>query len=140
MNVIRKTELTSKEIGLMLELYNRRMPKSFNKTEDTFCIDCGEDVEIFMAYEAEVLSGFLSIREGWGKLISSGLAGKLLLEEAKKHNDVLFGWVSTKEGVKNGEGKDYKSPINFYLNNGFKIDERRNEGLDPTILKVIWKK
>ncbi|MEL7269338.1 MAG: GNAT family N-acetyltransferase [Bacteroidota bacterium] len=83
--------------------------------------------------------------ERWFTLIlSSNIHGKgfgtQLLEHARVKEEQLNGWVIDHDEEKKKNGERYRSPLSFYLRNGFEIVP--SERLDNKIsaIKVIWKK
>ena len=49
--------------------------------------------------------------------------GSILLTEMKKENLAFSGWVIDHDSDLRSDGSNYASPLNFYLKNGFSIDE-----------------
>ena len=67
--------------------------------------------------------------------------GSYLLEQGKKNNTELIGWVVDNNSEKKLDGNDYNSPLAFYLKNGFKADaETRLETEKLSAVKIFWKK
>lgn len=67
--------------------------------------------------------------------------GTMLLNEAKKRESALNGWVIDKTDYLKPNGDYYKSPIPFYLKNGFQlVPEIRLELEHLSAVKMIWKK
>lgn len=67
--------------------------------------------------------------------------GTLLLNEAKKRESELNGWVIDKTDYLKQNGVGYKSPVPFYLKNGFhKLPEIRLELEHLSAVKITWKK
>lgn len=67
--------------------------------------------------------------------------GTQLLNEAKKKESALSGWVIDKTDYLKQNGNFYKSPIPFYLKNGFhKLPEIRLELTHLSAVKIQWKK
>lgn len=54
-----------------------------------------------------------------------------LINQAKKNNSVLNGWVIISEGHKRQNSKPYKLPLGFYQNLGFQVlkEEKEIQGL-----------
>ncbi|OGS73650.1 MAG: GNAT family N-acetyltransferase [Flavobacteria bacterium RIFCSPLOWO2_12_FULL_35_11] len=67
--------------------------------------------------------------------------GTMLLNEAKKRESELNGWVIDKTDYLKQNGDGYKSPVPFYLKNGFhKLPEIHLELEHLSAVKIIWKK
>ena len=67
--------------------------------------------------------------------------GTLLLNEARKRESELNGWVTDKTDYLKQNGNCYKSPIPFYLKNGFQLlPESRLELEHLSAVKITWKK
>ncbi|MEL6813166.1 MAG: GNAT family N-acetyltransferase [Bacteroidota bacterium] len=67
--------------------------------------------------------------------------GSRLLERAKSREEELHGWVVENNIQKKRNGEFYKSPLQFYLKNGFKIVEGSSLELKKTpVFKIKWKK
>ncbi|WP_136666613.1 GNAT family N-acetyltransferase [Flavobacterium sp. H122] len=65
--------------------------------------------------------------------------GKLLLDELKKTKPVLNGWVIDHENDIKTNGEPYKSPLGFYLKNGFQVlNDFRIENDKITAVKIRW--
>ncbi|MFY0627315.1 MAG: GNAT family N-acetyltransferase [Reichenbachiella sp.] len=67
--------------------------------------------------------------------------GSVLLEEAKKNEQSLSGWVMDHNKDKKVNGDHYYSPLSFYLKNGFDmIPDIRYEQNNVSALKINWEK
>ena len=67
--------------------------------------------------------------------------GTKLLSLGKEKESELNGWVIDKQDDKRKNGELYKSPLNFYLKNGFeKFDNERLELEKISAVKIKWKK
>lgn len=75
-----------------------------------------------------------------GALQGQGIGSKLL-DEAKKLENELNGWVTDHSRDIRTDGKPYHSPIGFYLKNGFEVlpDIRLEKGSLSTV-KIRWRK
>ena len=90
---------------------------------------------------------YTALRDGetWFAIIvssefqGSGL-GSLLLTELKKINEELYGWVVEDNIYIKGDGNVYKSPLAFYLKNGFTKDNVTNETPILKTTRISWKK
>ncbi|MEO9013155.1 MAG: GNAT family N-acetyltransferase, partial [Ginsengibacter sp.] len=64
--------------------------------------------------------------------------GTKLMEQLKLEAIELNGWVVDAETYKKQDGKPYKSPIEFYIKNGFSITGERLEANILSAVKVKW--
>jgi len=65
--------------------------------------------------------------------------GTSLIEKAKKSNKTLNGWVIDHADYPKNDGSMYKSPLEFYLKNDFKVlKETRLELPKISAVKIIW--
>jgi len=65
--------------------------------------------------------------------------GTFLLNKLKEGEEVLNGWVIDHENDARQNGEKYKSPVSFYLKNGFSIfPELRLEIPILSAAKIIW--
>ncbi|HAD97751.1 MAG TPA: hypothetical protein DCG19_10120 [Cryomorphaceae bacterium] len=106
------------------------------------------DITHYLVYSDKGVAGWLPVftREGerWFALLvrsdfqRKGL-GKQLLDHARKSERVLNGWVVDKAGFVKSNGQEYRSPLSFYLNNGFDvIPEVRLETEQLSFVKIRW--
>ena len=67
--------------------------------------------------------------------------GSLLIKELKKSNDNLNGWVIDHENEIKNNATPYKSPLLFYVKNGFTVcSEIRMENEKISAVKINWKR
>lgn len=73
-----------------------------------------------------------------GSIHQKGI-GSLLLNHLKENETELNGWVIDHERYKKTDLKYYKSPVNFYLKNGFILREQeRIESPKLSAVKIVW--
>ncbi|PTS96023.1 hypothetical protein DBR27_16625, partial [Flavobacterium sp. HMWF030] len=66
--------------------------------------------------------------------------GSRLLNEIKKYRDNLSGWVVDQDNEKKLNATMYKSPMQFYIKNDFRIcSEIRIENEKISAVKINWK-
>ncbi|HSD06617.1 GNAT family N-acetyltransferase [Flavobacterium sp.] len=64
--------------------------------------------------------------------------GRLLLNELKKNESILNGWVIDQNGIRQNK-KQYISPLEFYIKNGFEIIlDTRIETDKISAVKIRW--
>lgn len=67
--------------------------------------------------------------------------GSKLLEAAKQTESELCGWVVDNENQVKRDGSAYRSPVQFYVKNGFQVQkEERYESGVLSAVKVFWGK
>ncbi|MEO1486306.1 MAG: GNAT family N-acetyltransferase [Bacteroidota bacterium] len=137
----------------IIALWNKEYPVSLShesiETFNTYLGSITNTRHILLMDKKENIQGwclcFTRQSERWFTLIiSSNIHGKgfgtQLLEHARVKEKKLNGWVIDHDKEKKKNGKLYRSPLSFYLRNGFEIVP--SERLDNKIsaIKVIWKK
>ncbi|MGN8069577.1 N-acetyltransferase [Mucilaginibacter sp. SG564] len=111
-----------------------------NLAHKTYFLLINED-GILMGWSAT----FLREDERWFAIIlNSNVQGKKygtsILNEIKKHENYLAGWVIDKEGELKADGKPYASPLMFYIKNGFAVHEdQRIESNKISAVKISWR-
>lgn len=67
--------------------------------------------------------------------------GSKLLQEVKKHEPFLNGWVIDQNIYQKSNGENYRSPLDFYIKNGFEIVPRTRLELNHlSAVKIHWVK
>jgi len=67
--------------------------------------------------------------------------GTLLLNELKKEGPRLFAWAIDHNDDVKPDGRPYPSPINFYLKNGFTVNEDlRLENEQLSAVNILWER
>jgi len=65
--------------------------------------------------------------------------GTILLNELKKEGPKLFAWAIDHNNDVTSDGRAYPSPINFYLKNGFTVNnELRLENEQLSAVNILW--
>lgn len=65
--------------------------------------------------------------------------GSRMLAKAKSTAKELSGWVIDHDRYHKANGETYKSPLGFYIKNGFKIvNDQRLETHKISAVKIIW--
>lgn len=92
---------------------------------------------------------------GWAATFSAGLVrsffimldsayhgkgyGTILLNELKKEGPKLFAWAIDHNDDAKPDGRPYPSPINFYLKNGFTVNNKlRLENEQLSAVNILW--
>ena len=144
--------LTDAQAQAAYQLWNDEYPGKLQHhsiTDFNNYLDNLEHKIFFLLIDQEgILRGWSSIflrdHERWFAIIlSSNVHGKKygtsLLNEIKKHESYLVGWVIDKEGELKLNGSEYRSPLAFYTKNGFKVIEgQRMESDKISAVKISW--
>lgn len=77
-------------------------------------------------------------------VVSSAVHGKgygsFIMEHLKKGLDSLYGWVIDEDRYKKENGQTYRSPLEFYIKQGFEVLEERLERQLISAVKVKWER
>ena len=149
-----KTTLTPVQKNQISGIWNNEYPKSLNFSDskgfDDYLATLSEPIHYLLENESgKVLAWaciFIRNSEKWFAIILDEKIhgqgkGTELLTSLKADETVLNAWVIDKEEAIRLNGKIYKSPLNFYLKNGFVLcTETRLENEKMSAVKIIWKK
>jgi hypothetical protein len=150
----RKTDLLRPERIQILELWNKEYPEKLGydtlNSFEQYLNNLNDQSHILMMDENQKIRGwyfdFVRKNENWfalildSKLHGIGL-GTELLNTAKKNKDELNGWVIDHNTALKENGDYYKSPLGFYLKNGFeKLAQSRLESDKISAVKIHWSK
>lgn len=108
------------------------------------------DVKHYLLIEGKILVGWAATfernEEKWfAVIIDSSIQrngyGTALLNEIKKEERSLVGWVIDYKGNVKANGEEYRSPLAFYIKNKFKIlENNRTEFDEISAVKIEWGK
>ena len=154
MEFITQIELSKNDKKEILNLWNDEYPEKLNYQTlsefEKYLENLTEQSHILMKSENQSIKGwyfdFVRENEKWFAIIlDSNFHGKgfgtKLLSLGKEKESELNGWVIDKQDDKRKNGELYKSPLNFYLKNGFeKFDNERLELEKISAVKIKWKK
>ncbi len=153
MNIIEKKVLSSEEKKILFQLWNKEYPEklSYNTIEElNSYLNNLSSTKHYLLIDRNKISGwaftFFRENEDWFAIIVNqeiqGTGkGSLLLEELKKEKNNLNGWVVDHENDSKQNKEPYKSPLPFYIKNGFmvcsniRIDNKKIEAV-----KINWKR
>ena len=132
MKIVEKQILSFEEKEILRETWNVEYPVKLRyKTAEDFDIYLNGLLNIkhyLLSDDENKINGwvytFLREEETWfGLILNHNFQGKgngtILLNEIKSKNNSLNGWVSDGEKDVKQNGSFYKSPMQFYLKNGF---------------------
>ncbi|MEL4309137.1 GNAT family N-acetyltransferase [Joostella sp. CR20] len=151
---INQIELSKTDKEEILNLWNAESPEKLNYQTllefENYLENLTEQSHILMKSESQSIKGwyfdFIRKNEKWFAIIldskfhGKGLGTKIL-NLAKEKESELNGWVIDNHNDRKKNGELYKSPLNFYLKNGFeKLDKERLELEKLSAVKIKWKK
>lgn len=154
MKIITTNSLDNSQIKVVFELWNAEYPKNLTHK----CLSDFENYLNVLANQHHILLidkndaikgwyfNFNRNNEKWfAMILATEIHGKgfgtLLLNEAKKRESILNGWVIEKTDYLKQNGDFYISPVPFYLKNGFQLlPEIRLELEHLSAVKITWKK
>lgn len=153
MRIVQKEVLSLEEKEVLRELWNNEYPlRLYLKTLEDFesYLNGIVNKKHYLLFDDsnkinDWAFTFLREDENWFAIIlDSKIQGKgngsLLINELKKNNTVLNGWVTDHENEVKRNNEVYKSPISFYLKNDFTIlTEIRLENEKMSAVKINWK-
>ncbi len=153
MELSKVTALSKTDKKEILDLWNNEYPENLNYQTlsgfENYLENLTEPSHILMRSKTLGIKGwyvdFLRENEKWFiLLLDSEYHGKgfgtKILNLAKEKESALNGWVIDKGNAKKKNGESYKSPLNFYLKNGFeKLANVRLELEKLAAVKIRWK-
>jgi GNAT superfamily N-acetyltransferase len=148
-NILNDTQKTQ-----IIELWNNEYPKKLRhesfESFESYLKNLKEQNHILLIDNENFVKGwyadFIRENEKWfAMILNSELQGKgfgtKLLNEAKRKEKELNGWVIDHNNDIKQNGEFYQSPIKFYEKNEFKIINRIRLELDMiSAVKIKWRK
>ncbi|KRD11386.1 hypothetical protein ASE21_06665 [Flavobacterium sp. Root901] len=152
MKIIKKDFLSLQDKEFLLELWNNEYPEKLNYQTinefDVYLDALTKKQHYFLINDEGKIQGwaftFLRDNEDWfaiilDKEIHGKGKGSLLMNELKKNKENLNGWVIDHENDVKQNKELYKSPLLFYIKNGFTIcAETRIENQKMSGVKINW--
>jgi GNAT superfamily N-acetyltransferase len=152
MTIIQTEILNSIQKEAVFKLWNSEYPEKLNyetltQLDDYLKLLLDQNHYILQDENQDITGWcftFLRNSERWFAIIIASKFqgkgfGKLLLNAIKKDEKILNGWVSDHNNDFKINGEIYKSPLAFYLKNGFQIVDNefiRNEKISA--IKIFW--
>jgi len=154
MKIIEKDVLTLEQKDSLMQLWNNEYPERLhlNTIEDfdLYLNGLTNTKHYLLVDDSDKIIGwtftFLREDENWFAIILDHQIqgkgnGSLLMNEIKSKNNCLNGWVVDHENEVKQNGDFYKSPMPFYIKNGFTIiAETRIENEKMSAVKINWKR
>lgn len=152
MKIIEKEILSLEEKDILREIWNNEYPaRLYLKTIEDFDLYLNglSNTKHYLLFDDlnQIIGWtFTFLREGedWFAIIlDSKIQGKgngsLLINEIKKKNTSLNGWVIDHEDEVKQNNEFYKSPMPFYIKNGFTVlTKTRIENEKMSAVKINW--
>lgn len=152
MDFIALSTLSENQKIQLMNIWNQEYPKNliYNTIQEFESYLCKlVDVNhILLMDETESIKAwyfdFTRLDEKWFAMILSfdyqrRSIGSELLKLAKTRNSILNGWVIDHDYDEKQNGEFYKSPLEFYLKNGFEIiSESRLESSQISAVRIKW--
>ncbi|QEM10651.1 GNAT family N-acetyltransferase [Mucilaginibacter rubeus] len=152
MKILVQESLSAKQIEAAFRLWNNEYPEKlkFDKIEgfNDYLNNLDAKKHFLLIDAQDVIVGwsatFLRDNERWFAIIlNSDVQGKSygtsILNEIKKHENRLAGWAIDRDGVLRADGHMYKSPLQFYIKNGFNVQaDNRIESERISAVKITW--
>jgi len=150
MNFVRSSVLTAEQKLAASLLWNQEYPHQVmmeNLTDFDNYLGQLTDTEHFLYMSDELLGwAFKFMRDGerWFTIILDSSIhhqgiGTLLMEQLKANERELNGWVIDHDHYKKTDAEPYRSPLQFYLKNGFTVLEGiRLKTIKLQGVKIRW--
>ena len=154
MYIIQTSILSFEEKQSLFELWNSEYPEKLVYNElsefENYLNGLSKLKHFLLTDDLNKLQGwafnFEREEENWfGIIVNSKVHhkgfGTLLLNELKKNNTVLNGWVTDHQNDVKQNKESYLSPIEFYSKNGFSVSKNiRIENDKISAVKITWER
>lgn len=152
MNFIKTVSLTKDQKNTLLNLWNNEYPEQLNYNSfaefENYLRPLINQTHLLLLNNKNQIQGwaftFKRENEKWFSLILDSKIhrcgyGKLLLNKIKESEKAINGWVIDHNNDVKKNNKAYISPLNFYLQNNFTVDEStRLETEKISAIKIKW--
>ena len=154
MKFISGSSLSQKHKNEIVELWNKEYPEKLcfpSLAEfEVYLSELNDQAHILMLDRKNTVCGwyfdFLRDNERWFSLIidsdfQGNGYGSIILDRAKVRVSELNGWIIDHNNYKKKSGEVYRSPLTFYLKNGFvKIENSCLASEKIAAVKMKWKR
>lgn len=154
MNILSKKLLEISDKTRIIEIWNKVYPSKLNYTNmgefDAYLAKLLNPNHFVVSDEENMIQGwackFTRENQLWFAILVDGKfqgkkIGSHLLNELKKGEAELNGWVADSGNQPKNDGSHYQSPMDFYLKNEFKIlADNRLETDTISAVKITWRK
>jgi GNAT superfamily N-acetyltransferase len=151
MKIITQTHLTTEQKRIALKIWNSEYPVKLQmRGIDEFDVFLNPliDTKYYLLIDADSIAGWAATFSAgpvrsFFIMLNSAYHGKgygtILLTELKKEGPQLFAWAIDHNNDVKPDGRPYPSPINFYLKNGFTVNnELRLENEQLSAVNILW--
>lgn len=151
-NIVHTHRLTAEQKIAVSLLWNQEYPHQVmleTLTDLDAYLDGLSDLQHILYISDELLGWAFKFRrdgERWFAIIidssiqQKGI-GTLLLNELKKEEEELNGWVINHDNYKKADTATYRSPLPFYTKNGFNVFEQiQLETAQLSGVKIVWRR
>jgi GNAT superfamily N-acetyltransferase len=151
MKIITQTHLTTEQKRIALKIWNSEYPVKLQmRGIDEFDVFLNPliDTKYYLLIDAYSIAGWAATFSAgpvrsFFIMLNSAYHGKgygtILLTELKKEGPQLFAWAIDHNNDVKPDGRPYPSPINFYLKNGFTVNnELRLENEQLSAVNILW--
>lgn len=152
MNIIEVQELTSGQKEEIYSLWNEEYPEklAYRSPEgfDEYLDGVLQKFHLLLLDAQQQIAGWFFLFERTGEdwfamILAARVQGKgygtRLLEQAKAITSSLSGWVTDHNNDHKLNGDVYRSPVLFYVKNGFQLlPEERFESAKLSAVKMVW--
>ena len=153
MKIIENSDLSFVEKETICQLWNKEYPEkiSYNSVADfeIYLSNLSNLKHYLLQDELAIIQGwaitFIRENEIWFAIIINSKVhnrgfGTQFLNHLKSIEKTLSGWVIDHNNDIKLDGTPYVSPLNFYLKNGFSIDNNiRINSQKITAVKIVWR-
>lgn len=152
MRIETKPDLTGEQKQIIMRLWNAEYPAKISYTSisdfENFLDGVSERTHYLLFDDDEALRGWLMTftREGerWFSVIVDGSSqkkgfGRALIDEIKRRESEIHGWVVPHSDSLKTDGTPYVSPLEFYRKNDFEVLENVvNNKSGLPLVKITW--
>lgn len=152
MKIIKQEELSLEQKEAVIKIWNNEYPKSVmhvtTASFDDYLNKLKDKTHFLLLDDLRNIVGWAVLFERdngrwFALLIDTRVQGKgygtALLAKLKESERVLNGWVIDANDVPKTSGELYRSPLNFYIKNGFNVyPGERFESDAMSALKIQW--
>ncbi len=153
MAMMKVSVLTSSQKHQIVAIWNAEYPQRLQYPDihafDAYLDKLGDLTHFISRDENGVLTGWLATfdRDGerWFVMLVDAhyqgrRIGSQLLDTAKKEESVLNGWAADHNNDVKSDGTIYRTPMAFYLKNGFEVlNDMRFEKNGLSLVKIRWR-
>ena len=151
MEILITVFLNAEQKGALIELWNKEYPAQLSYSSmfefEAYLSELENPTHILLIEQNSIVGWYFDFnrenKRWFGMVLDSVIQGKgygsQLLRRAQKDQPELYAWVIDHDKDKKLDGSTYRSPLNFYLKNGFKVaPDQRLELENISAVKIQW--